>query len=334
MEKIKLKPVVRELLHKSSSNDSFFDVISYREPGIRENSLGSLFILGNVKNGANDELSYIINLAASIAKREYYSDRSVSLGAPKEALEKTLKKTNEVLSDFFKGKNSNIDLAIVSVAGQNIYVSRIGKLKIILAREGETIDVLNNVQLFSKELTESDKEFSNIISGKLRDGDKIFAYIPFRTITSREKQIKEAFASQSQNEFEQKIATLASNVPTFYCCGIHLAMTRIKEIPIDTENISLAQVKISLAQQTEKNIHTEPENSVQNSLTPATIAKEGTKNPDNNGTADLSQDKPDRPAPVIIQEPPRIISSEFSLAKKHNAISNARMLISKFKDFN
>ncbi|MDP3953841.1 MAG: hypothetical protein Q8Q06_00285 [bacterium] len=347
MEKISLKPVIKELLFKKDGHDSFYDVISYRGTGIQESTLGSLFVLGNVKNGGgDDELSYVINLASSIAKREYYSDLSLKERDPRQAFERMLKKTNETLVEFFNNKNLKIDLAIVAVTGQNMYVSRIGKLKVILSRGSETIDVLNNVQLFNKELTDNDKEFSNIISGKLKSDDKIFAYLPFRTMVSREKQLKEALVSGSQTEFEQKLATLASTVPSFYCCGIHLSMAKIKEIPVEMPDLSSAQVRFTGVNASGKD-EEETNESIVESETGETDEKiESEKNIKEEDAETEQESEPEEekenkiapPMPLEIAKnappPPRIMSSELSLAKKHNAISSTAMLVSRFRGFN
>src|SRR3989344_8465040 len=225
MEKITLKPNVKELIYKNGEDNVHFDVLSYQGVSGQEKMLGLLFILGHIKYSEED-LSYAVSLISSLAKREYYSEQSIQEQNGKKAFEHTLKKLNEVLDDFFKNKNFKLDIGLAVISGDNIFISRLGKFKIALARDGKYIDILNNVDLFSKD-AEGEKQFSNIISGKIQPDDKIFAYFPSRSITSREKLLNDIFVKEDQEGFGQKIAHLAANATNFSCCGIHIDMRKI-----------------------------------------------------------------------------------------------------------
>lgn len=235
MEKISLKPSVRELIYKNDEPGMCFDVSSYSGVSTQEKSLGSLYVLSQLKQKEED-LDYLVSLTSSLAKREYYSQESIAQQNPKIAFERTLKKLNEVLDDFFKNKNLTLNLGLAVIAGDTIYISRLGKFKVAMARNGEYIDILNNLQLFNKE-DGDEKKFANIISGKLRANDKIFAYFPHRAITSREKLLNPIFISQGQEEFTNKLAQLAANVSNFSCCGLHIDIKEIKEIPVQAMSV-------------------------------------------------------------------------------------------------
>ena len=243
MEKITLKPSIKELLYKNGEDNVHFDVLSYQGASGQEKMLGSLFVLGHIKY-SEENLAYAVSLISSLAKREYYSERSFQEQNAKSAFERTLKKLNEVLDDFFQNKNFKLDIGLAAISGENIYISRLGKFKIALARDGKYIDILNNIELFSKD-AEGEKQFSNIISGKIQSNDKIFAYLPFRAITSREKQLNSIFVKENQEEFSQKIAHLAANANNFSCCGVHMDIREIKEIPI-SPSTSLGSPKLVL----------------------------------------------------------------------------------------
>lgn len=234
IQKITIKPVVKELIHKNDEENTHFDVLSYQGAGNQEKILGSLFIVGQVKY-AEEDLSYVINLVSSLAKREYYSEQSLQTQNAKNAFERMLRKLNEVLDDFFKNKDIKLNIGLVGISGENIYISRLGKFKIALARNDKYIDVLNNVELFNKD-TESAQQFSNIISGTLQPNDKLFAYFPTRPVTAREKQLNEIFLKEGQDFFADKIAHLAANAANFACCGVHIEMRQIKEIPVAPMN--------------------------------------------------------------------------------------------------
>ncbi|MEK7506505.1 MAG: hypothetical protein AAB566_00400 [Patescibacteria group bacterium] len=230
MEKITLKPVAKELVFKGSEPDVQFDAASYAGATNQEKNLGALFVLSHLKQKGED-LNYLVSLISSLAKREFYSLEALAGQNPKQSFERTLKKLNEVLEDFFKNKEFQLNLGLAAIAGENIYIARLGKFKVALARDGEYIDILNNLDLFNKD-RQSETQFSNIISGKLKSNDKLFAYFPIRPVTSREKMLNPLFLAQNQNDFSQKLAVLADSANNFACCGVHIAMQEIKEIPV------------------------------------------------------------------------------------------------------
>src|SRR3989344_504919 len=188
MEKITLKPIARELLYKADEANTHFDVLTYTGTTAQEKQLGSLYLIGHAKYEEED-LGYVVSLISSLAKREYYSGESIKNQNPKTAFENSLKKLNEVLEDFFKNKSLALNVGIAAIVGDQIYISKLGKFKVGLARGDQYIDVLNNIELFQKS-PEAEQQFSNIISGKLQPGDKIFAYYPARAITSRERSLQ------------------------------------------------------------------------------------------------------------------------------------------------
>ena len=67
MEKIILKPVAKEFLHKDSEPGVAFDAFSYRGGTNQEKKLGALSLVGHIKYGEED-MSYLISLVSSLAK--------------------------------------------------------------------------------------------------------------------------------------------------------------------------------------------------------------------------------------------------------------------------
>ncbi len=255
LEKIILKPKVKEYLIKGHEPDTFFDVLVHHGTNVQEKSLGSLFVLSHLKQ-KEDELVYVISLVSSLAKREFFSQQSAVEQNPKVAFERTLKKLNEVLDDFFKNKSFILNLGLAAISADNIYISRLGKFKVALARNNEYIDILNNIGLFNKD-DKDERQFSNIVSGKLRPNDKIFAYFPVRAVTSREKVLNPLFVSKNQQEFSGKIAQLASTVGNFSCCGVHINMQEIKEIPVTFTSAS-STVSSAAVKETKSRINFQP----------------------------------------------------------------------------
>ena len=229
MQKVFINPVAKEILIKGNAKEGPVDLFSYDNNG-NNRALGNLFVIGNIQGEATEnkddiDVGYVLNLVASLAKREYYINPDAS---PKDAFSGALKKINGVVEEFFKNKDTRINIGIFTIAGDQIHISKLGKFKILLAREGKNIDILNNIQLFDKESTQ-EKEFSNIISGKVVEGDRILAFYPTRTTTAREKYIKENFLKSSQNEFTAQLTALKETKPEFACAALHIDIQKSTE---------------------------------------------------------------------------------------------------------
>ncbi len=232
MEKIFIKPVAKEIVIKGNPKDGSIDLFSYNyEADHARRRLGNLYVVGNIQTsepeaGTDDlDVGYVINLIASLAKREYYADPDMAI---KDAFAAALKKINGVVEEFFKKKDTRINVGIFTIAGGEIHISKLGKFKIILSRDGKNIDILNNVDLFNRESTQ-EKEFSNIISGKVHDGDRILAFYPSRSVIAREKYIKDQLLNASQEKFAAGLAAVKEGKPDFACAAVHIELKKAAE---------------------------------------------------------------------------------------------------------
>lgn len=324
MEKISIKPTATEILIDGPSDDSLTETFSYDyhssqpqplsmgkhslSPSASLRKLGSLFVIGHIQPNS-DDTSYILSLIASLAKREYYLNYAL---APKEAFSKTLKKINEALEDFFKNEEIKMNIGIFAVAGENILISKLGRFKILLARDEQTIDILNNINLFSKEHIQ-EKEFSNIISGKVLPEDKILAFYPARAITSREKYIKSYFVKNNAKSFTKRLHALKEEKPNFSCTAIHLTIHEHKESAIverqqPAELQSDQNFKPVLAATEQTSFENKDADSVKLSASNDQQQEEIAPKTKNTSPKD---------------ETPLIIPSEFSTAKKSNPLVRA-----------
>ncbi len=322
MEKIFLKPTQKEILIKPSptfgksgagQKGGHLDIFSYDYNSDEiKRKLGNLYIVGNVqqntdnftdlnheeKTGESDS-AYVTNLVASLAKREYYSNPNLS---PKEAFSATLKKINDVVDEFFVNKDVKINIGIFALAGENINISKIGKFKILLARNNKTIDILNNIDLFTKERVE-EKEFSHVVSGKISHGDKILAFYPGQLTPAREKAIKESFLKLNTEQFLEKIAAIKEEKVDFAYAAVHINLNRVKEPAAPVPKLTAPVPKLSSADLEPSHQKPVPAVQYQSNI--------------GSGTPEL----------------PRIIRSEFSLGKKDNpfaiVLGKIKMLLPK-----
>lgn len=296
MERIYLKPTSKEILYKDSGKEGHLDLFAYDyETDESKRKLGNLYLVGNVQMPADQEanendVTYITNLVASLAKREYYSNPDL---APKDAFSLALKKINDVVDEFFTNKEIKINIGIFAIAGEQINISKIGKFKIILSREYKNIDILNNVDLFTKERVQ-EKEFSHVVSGKVSEGDKILAYYPGRLITARERYLKDYLLKLTSEQFVDKMSSIKEEKPDFSCAALYIGLDKTKtpaiahktpkvvvpDLPVDEPEISQEAPRVQLAKVPVKN------------LEPVEESEE----------VDM----------------PRIIRSEFSLGRKQN----------------
>ncbi|MDO8495153.1 MAG: hypothetical protein Q7S32_01315 [bacterium] len=318
MEKITLKPISREINYKATEPNTYFDAYEYSPRDDKEKHLGNLYVVGQVKYG-EENMAYVLNLVSSLAKREYYSENGAVAEDPKKALDLALKKLNGVLDDFFQNKELKLNIGLVAVAGENIYIAKLGKFKVLLARNGEMIDILNNINLFQKEHVE-EKKFANIISGKIFDGDKIFALYPTRQTTVKEKLIKLALTKHNQEDFLAEVATYGEKSKTFQCCGFHITVKKFKEEDIliksayEKSKIILASVPVdepvSPPATSNPNLQREPE------AAPVPAPKE-------------HHDIPDQEEEVVLPKQAKIISAEMAVIKRRSFFSKITDLFSR-----
>lgn len=333
MEKIFLKPEAKEILMTDKSDAQRSDIFSY-DYGQDDSKrpLGNLFIVGNVQNGQpnqesaqvqdnagaeSTDVSYIINLVASLAKREYYAKQDLT---PKEAFSSTLKKINGVIEEFFKNKHLKINVGIFAIAGENINISKLGKFKILMVRDGKTIDILNNIDLFSKEVVQ-EKEFSHVISGKIAADDKILAYYPDHSFTAREKTIKDFLVKNDRDSFIEKIKTIKEKKDSFYCAAFYINLNKVKEptrVPkLQPEELREQYVPVTIEA---------PANNLNNHPSSPMLNREYVPPPKDSA--------PPQKEPSITPESPkdfpRIIPAEFALGKKANLIT---LLYNKIRPF-
>src|SRR3989344_3781427 len=323
MEKILIKPDAKEIVLRGKPEDGHVDVFSYNYGGTGSNNLGVFFIIGH-DQPATEDTSYMVNLVASLAKREYYAQADA---IPKESFSKTLKKINEVLQDFFHNKDTKINIGIFAVASENILISHLGKFKIILGRDNKNVDILNNVNLFNKEHIQ-EKEFSNIVSGKIMPKDKIFAFYPARSITAREKNIKADLLKLDSSNFANKLASIQKDNQNFMCAGIHITINKYTELAVvvtpQPQELKSKEPEVVLADKTA----TAKEK-------PATTTKDSSKIDKLEAQERITSTEPAYTAEVVSsstkpakQESPMIRPSEFSSAKKSNFLS---IILKKYK---
>ncbi|MDP2927018.1 MAG: hypothetical protein Q8N65_02705 [bacterium] len=158
------------IFNPGDKQDLLFDSFCYEPGSSQEQKLGSLYIIGELKNALPQD-SRLINNLAFLLKREYYSGSSAEA-----TLKKALKKANDFLSEKTKLGNvswlGNLSLTVISLHDLDLIFSKDGKTKVLLLRPGHITDIGKTLEIEEFEPYPL-KIFTNIVGGKFLENDKI-----------------------------------------------------------------------------------------------------------------------------------------------------------------
>jgi serine/threonine protein phosphatase PrpC/Tfp pilus assembly protein PilN len=216
MRKEKDKKIeIREIVYSQDDEKSFGDIFVYEPENIEEQNLGSLFIVGELKDLPRNS-SYVVNLLASKIKKEFYSNTKRSA---EESLESALAGANQTLSEIAQQGNGEYVGKLSMICGtyrsNKFYLSQVGRIRSLLVRDGQILDIIKEED---NKPASTKRAFNNIASGELVDGDiVIFATSGLFNIFSLEKLRQLAsskpldeFATQLQNEIEEEDSEVVS----------------------------------------------------------------------------------------------------------------------------
>ncbi|MEA1937274.1 MAG: hypothetical protein U9N04_04160, partial [Patescibacteria group bacterium] len=195
---------VREIVFSNDEEGrSFCDIFVYEPENIDEQILGNLYIIGEITN-VSENSSYLVNLLASIIKKEFYSNTKRTAI---ESLETGLHRANGTLSDIAEQGNidwvGNLNMICAVYSGDELHLSQAGNCKTLLIRNGQITNIGKNV--IEKEKTHPFRTFANIASGELEIEDiALFATPGFFNIFSLEK-LRKLSSSPNLDEFVEKL---------------------------------------------------------------------------------------------------------------------------------
>ncbi|MFH1462289.1 MAG: hypothetical protein ABIG08_01120 [bacterium] len=195
-----------------SKSDLIFESFCYEPENVYERRLGSLYMLGSLKQPLPKNIRFLDNLAKTI-KEKYYKPNSANT---EKALRDALKKTNEFLENIAKQGDvswlGNLNLVVVSLKNFELNFTKVGNLKICLLRKGQIIDIEEKLKFEDIEPYPL-KIFGNIVSGKLAEDDiiliqtkEVFDFLLKENILNEiakispfeQKKLKEAFNNKKE----------------------------------------------------------------------------------------------------------------------------------------
>ena len=153
-----------------AKSDVIFDSFCYEPENVYEKRMGSLYLLGFLRNTLPQNFKFLDNLAKFI-KEKYY--KAISKSSEK-SLRETLRRANEYLERIAKEGDvswlGNLNFAVISVKNSELNFTKVGDLKLFLLRKGHIIDIDQKLKFEDIEPYPL-KIFGNIISGKLMEND-------------------------------------------------------------------------------------------------------------------------------------------------------------------
>jgi len=152
--------------------DLIFDSFCYEPENIYERRMGSLYLVGLLKNALPRNLRFLEKLQ-KVIKEKYYKS---TIFAPEKSLRESLKEANEFLEGIAKRGDvswlGNLGFAILGLKNFKLNFTKVGGIKIFLLRRGQIIDIDKKLKFQDIEPYPL-KIFGNIVSGKLAEDDLI-----------------------------------------------------------------------------------------------------------------------------------------------------------------
>lgn len=157
---------------KKIEEDLALDSFCYEPENIYERRLGSLYIVGELKNALppNEKL---IHKIVQVIKARFYAFPITSF---EKSFEEALKAANDFLAAEVKDDNTswlgNLNLAVISIKNFEINFTKVGNTKILLLRKDQINDVGERLKFQDIEPYPL-KIFSNVATGKLIENDQL-----------------------------------------------------------------------------------------------------------------------------------------------------------------
>ena len=150
--------------------DVIFQSFCYEPENIYEKRVGSLYMVGLLKNILPQDFGFLDKLSKRMKDRYY----TPGVRSPEKSLKESLKSANRFLEDLIQRGNTgwlgNLSFVTLSIKQSEFNFSKVGNLKIFLIRNGKIVDIDKKVKFQDIEPYPL-KVFLNIVSGKLVEDD-------------------------------------------------------------------------------------------------------------------------------------------------------------------
>jgi hypothetical protein len=152
--------------------DLIFDSFCFEPENIYEKRLGSIYMIGVLKNALPKNYNFLEKISKFVKERFYKK----TLSRPEKALRETLKETNEFLGKIAKEGDvswlGNLSFAILNLKNFELNFTKVGEMKFYLIRGKKVIDIDRRLRLQDIEPYPL-KIFGNVVTGKLIENDLV-----------------------------------------------------------------------------------------------------------------------------------------------------------------
>jgi hypothetical protein len=152
--------------------DLIFDSFCFEPENIYEKRLGSLYMVGVLKNALPKNYNFLEKIAKFV-KEKFYKK---TLSKPEKALRETLKEVNNFLAQIAKEGDvswlGNLSFAILNLKNFELNFTKVGEMKFYLIRGKKVIDIDKRLRLQDIEPYPL-KIFGNVVTGKLIENDLV-----------------------------------------------------------------------------------------------------------------------------------------------------------------
>lgn len=152
--------------------DLVFDSFCYEPENIYERRVGSLYMVGAIKNALPKSPRLLDELSKTIKERYY----TPIVRSPEKTLKESLKRANNFLENLVqKGDVSwlgNLNFVTLTIQKAEFNLSKVGDIKTFLIRKKRVVDIEKKIRFEDIEPYPL-KIFLNIVSGKLSEEDVI-----------------------------------------------------------------------------------------------------------------------------------------------------------------
>ena len=182
-------------------NKSVFESFVFEPQNETQEDLGAIMIAGQINHAYEKSQELLKNLCQLIQK-EHYNTPNIS---PKIAFKRALVQANLFLKEQIKEGDAtwvgNFNFAAVNITGDLINFVKVGNMKILLIRDGETYDISDNLEYQGSDAVGS--YFLNVAIGKLGPEDKlVITNNEFFEIAQEENILKQVIDLQNWSQKE------------------------------------------------------------------------------------------------------------------------------------
>jgi hypothetical protein len=152
--------------------DLVFDSFCFEPENIYEKRLGSIYMVGVLKNALPKNYNFLEKISKFVKERFYKK----TLSKPEKALRETLKEVNNFLAQIAKEGDvswlGNLSFAILNLKNFELNFTKVGEIKFYLIRGKKVIDIDKRLRLQDIEPYPL-KIFGNVVTGKLIENDLV-----------------------------------------------------------------------------------------------------------------------------------------------------------------